>query len=120
LRRANRELEEFAYVAGHDCRNRCDGKHLHAVADRDLQQYMTENTHLHARYVQTGVGRMQQLLQDLLAFSRSVLDERRESTHSVDGGLGRRVVQSARDDAEPTRGRAAVITVEPLPNVHRG
>jgi PAS domain S-box-containing protein len=119
LRRANRELEEFAYVAGHDLQEPLRMVNIYTqLLIRDLQQYMTENTHLHARYVQTGVGRMQQLLQDLLAFSRSVLDERRESTHASTADLGAAwskalAMMQNRLEEEP-----AVITVEPLPNVH--
>ena len=51
---------------------------------RDLEGNLNEKTREHAQYIQNGVGRMQQLIQDLLLFSRAVSNERRDAAvHSI-------------------------------------
>lgn len=75
LRRMNRELEEFAYVASHDLQEplRMVNIYTHLIlrsigdADGDLGQYCS--------FVREGVGRMEALIRDLLTFSRSVHTE---------------------------------------------
>ena len=72
LRRMNRELEEFAYVASHDLQeplrmvNIYTHLILRTVGDTDgkLAQY--------SAFVREGVGRMEALIHDLLTFSRTV------------------------------------------------
>lgn len=72
LERANSELEEFAYVAGHDLQEplRMVGIYTEMLLrrvladDRDAREY--------AGFVRNGVERMEQLLQDLLAYSRVI------------------------------------------------
>jgi signal transduction histidine kinase len=71
LRRSNQELETFAYVASHDLQDplRMIGSytqlleiHLSSNSDPEVQEFMP--------YIQNGVKRMQNLIDDLLAFSR--------------------------------------------------
>ena len=72
LRRMNRELEEFAYVASHDLQEplRMVNIYTHLIlktlggSDVRLNQY--------AGIVQDGVNRMEALIRDLLTFSRAV------------------------------------------------
>jgi PAS domain S-box-containing protein len=119
LRRANRELEEFAYVAGHDLQEPLRMVNIYTqLLIRELEQYMTENARLHATYVQAGVGRMQQLLQDLLLFSRSVLDDRRDSAHASTADLSVAWSKALATMQNRLEEEPAVITVEPLPKVH--
>ncbi|HYP04887.1 MAG TPA: PAS domain S-box protein [Bryobacteraceae bacterium] len=75
LRRMNRELEEFAYVASHDLQeplrmvNIYTHLILRTVGDKEgeLGQY--------AAFVRQGVSRMEALIHDLLTFSRTVHNE---------------------------------------------
>lgn len=72
LRRTNRELEEFAYVASHDLQEPLRMVNIYTqlilkrceTGDDELKQY--------ASYVHGGVARMAALLRDLLTFSRTV------------------------------------------------
>jgi PAS domain S-box-containing protein len=82
LRRANRELEEFAHVASHDLQEplRMIGIYTQlllkkAVGDSpELQKY--------GRFIQQGVNRMETLINDVLTFSRTVHAEEKEATQT--------------------------------------
>jgi light-regulated signal transduction histidine kinase (bacteriophytochrome) len=72
LERANRELEEFAYVASHDLQ-----EPLRMVAIYTqllLTRYLPDNdtAEQYAGFVRQGVDRMQRLIQDLLTYSRII------------------------------------------------
>jgi PAS domain S-box-containing protein len=72
LRKKNRELEEFAYVASHDLQEPLRMVNIYTqlilkrceIGDQDLKVY--------ASFVRGGVAKMGALLRDLLTFSRSV------------------------------------------------
>jgi PAS domain S-box-containing protein len=72
LRKAHRELEEFAYVASHDLQEplRMVKIYTQLMLKQlgELDRGMAQN----ASYIQRGVQRMEALLQDLLTFSRAV------------------------------------------------
>jgi PAS domain S-box-containing protein len=81
LRRMNRELEEFAYVASHDLQEplRMVNIYTHLIlrtlgdSDGKLSEY--------SAFVRQGVTRMEALIHDLLAFSRTVhADEQSAAT----------------------------------------
>lgn len=75
LRRMNRELEEFAYVASHDLQEPL--RMVNIYTQQILKTLRTDDAKLnmYAGFVQQGVTRMEALIRDLLTFSRSVHSE---------------------------------------------
>ena len=75
LRRTNRELEEFAYVASHDLQEPL--RMVNIYTQLIVQNPESEKTKLaqYSAFVQEGVKRMESLIQDLLTFSRTVHTE---------------------------------------------
>jgi PAS domain S-box-containing protein len=75
LKRANRELEEFAYVASHDLQEPLRMVNIYTqLILREIGG--AKNLEGYGGFVQQGVARMEALIHDLLAFSRTVHAER--------------------------------------------
>jgi PAS domain S-box-containing protein len=72
LEKANRELEEFAYVASHDLQEplRMVGIYTQMLLFRHLPDHPQAKEF--GGYIQQGVQRMEQLIQDLLSYSRTI------------------------------------------------
>lgn len=115
LLKANRELEEFAYVASHDLQEPLRMVNIYTqLLLRDLDPHLAERAREYAGFVHRGVSRMEELFDDLLAFSQSVHDHQPVKAPSVvdlaaswSQAIG--VLQNRIEEEK------AVITVDPLP-----
>jgi PAS domain S-box-containing protein len=72
LRRLNRELEEFAYVASHDLQEPLRMVNIYTQMIVKKVGGLDEDLMQSASFVRQGVKRMETLIKDLLTFSRAV------------------------------------------------
>lgn len=115
LERSNRDLEQFAYVASHDLQEplRKVTSFVQLLHDRYHGQ-LDERADKYTEFAVDGAKRMQQLIQDLLAFSR--VGHSQKVRKPVD-------LNSAFSDAVenlqvPIRESGATVTAESLPRVN--
>lgn len=82
LRRSNRELEEFAYVASHDLQEPL--RMVSIYTQQILKNLKTDDPKFsqYAEFVRNGVARMQSLIQDLLSFSMVVQPDTRPASEA--------------------------------------
>ncbi len=114
LRRSNEDLEQFAYVASHDLQ-----EPLRKVAsfcqllERRYAGQLDDRAGQYIRFAVDGATRMQELINDLLAFSRigRVYGDLRE----VD--LGEVFAQAEANLSATVQEAAATVTADPLPTV---
>ncbi|WP_460751659.1 sensor histidine kinase [Myceligenerans cantabricum] len=114
LERSNRDLEHFAYVASHDLQ-----EPLRKVAGftQMLQQRygdsLDDKAHQYIEFAVDGAKRMQELIKDLLSFSRVGRSGEEHAAVDLDQVLAR--VEA--DLAERITDAGATITHDPLPTV---
>ncbi|MBE9208268.1 PAS domain S-box protein [Nostoc sp. LEGE 06077] len=114
LRNSNQELEQFAYVASHDLQ-----EPLRAVTGysqllvEEYQERLDESAQEYLDYIIDGAKRMQQLIQDLLAYSR-VGTRGREFTPTDCNAVVGEVLRNL--DVAIAESQA-IITCDPLPNI---
>lgn len=114
LARSNRDLEQFAYVASHDLQ-----EPLRKVAsfcqllEQRYQGQLDERAHSYIAFAVDGAKRMQQLINDLLAFSRVG----RSSAPFADVDLGWALDTALQNLSETIAEANAEIVREPLPTV---
>jgi len=114
LRRKNRDLEEFAFVAGHDLREPLRAVSIYTQLINKRLGGEDDKVNQYASFVRHGVARMDALIDDLLKFSRVVLDEEQiiesaDLSASLDGALSS-LQNSIRESS-------AMVVIEPLPRV---
>ncbi|MBL0887448.1 sensor histidine kinase [Myceligenerans sp. I2] len=114
LERSNRDLEHFAYVASHDLQ-----EPLRKVAgfSQMLQQRygdsLDDRAHQYIEFAVDGAKRMQELIKDLLSFSRVGRSGEEHATVDLDEVLS----QVEADLSERIAEAGATITHDPLPTV---
>jgi light-regulated signal transduction histidine kinase (bacteriophytochrome) len=114
LSRSNAELEQFAYVASHDLQ-----EPLRKVAsfcqliERRYKGQLDERGEQYIEFAVDGAKRMQQLIQDLLMFSRVG----RHSSGFQETDLELVLAQALRQLEAAVEDSGAVVTHDPLPTV---
>ncbi len=114
LQRSNLELEQFAYVASHDLQEplRKVTSFCQLIEDRYGDQ-LDETGHQYIAFAVDGAKRMQQLINDLLAFSRVGRGD--QSVEQV--ALEDLVTAAVADLATVIEESGAVVTVGPMPTL---
>ncbi len=111
----NKELEEFTYVSSHDLQEPL--RKIQTFASRILEkenQNLSENGKNYFHLMQQSAQRMQQLIQDLLAFSRLNIAERKFE-HA---DLNLIIEEVKREFKEEIAEKHAVIEVKEICEVH--
>jgi light-regulated signal transduction histidine kinase (bacteriophytochrome) len=115
LKRSNAELEQFAYVASHDLQ-----EPLRKVAsfcqllERRYKGQLDERGDQYIEYAVDGAKRMQQLINDLLAFSRVG----RIAAEFAPVDLGAALAQAQRQLATMLDETGATVTSDDLPTIN--
>ncbi|MFB8798081.1 MAG: PAS domain S-box protein [Microcoleus sp.] len=114
LKRSNEELEQFAYVASHDLQEplRAVTSYTQLLAQR-YQGNLDAKADKYINYIVDGASRMQQLINDLLAYSR--LGTRAQEFEAADCNAA--VQQSLSNLQIAIAEKKAIITYESLPTV---
>ena len=114
LARSNAELAQFAYVASHDLQEplRMITSYLQLL-ERRYDKHLDQEAREFINVAVDGATRMQQLIRDLLAYSR--LGTRHESRQMVD--LHVILVQALNNLQMAIQESGAVITYDSLPNL---
>ena len=114
---ANRELEQFAYVASHDLQEplRMVNSYTQLLLRRFGPQMDNPDVKEFASYISGGVHHMQLLIQDLLVYSQVIHSDQLESAGTAD--LDAAVQQALAMLRETIVETGAVLFVEPLPLV---
>ncbi len=114
LKRSNEELEQFAYVASHDLQEplRAVTSYTQLLAQR-YQGNLDEKADKYINYIVDGATRMQQLINDLLAYSR--LGRQGKIFELADCNAA--VEQSLRNLQIAIAETQAVITCDAMPTV---
>jgi PAS domain S-box-containing protein len=118
LVRANRELEEFAYVASHDLHEPLRMINIYTqLLMRGLGGEVKDDLIEYGSRISSAVTRMQQLLKDLLNFSHVLLAEKETIAQAV-ADLNISMAHALEALRERIESENATVTVQTLPIVH--
>jgi PAS domain S-box-containing protein len=114
LKRSNKELEQFAYVASHDLQEplRMVSSYVQLLAQR-YEGQLDDKAQKYIAYAVDGALRMQQLIEDLLVYSRA--GARGGALESVDSGSA--LAAAIQNLTKTIEESGAVITHDELPVV---
>jgi signal transduction histidine kinase len=114
LRRSNRDLEQFAYVASHDLQEPLRKvSSFCQMLERRYKGQLDERADQYIAFAVDGAKRMQLLINDLLAFSRVGRITEGMTEVSMDGVLA----EATANLATAVEESGAVVTADPLPVV---
>ncbi len=115
LARSNADLEQFAYVASHDLQEplRMVSSYMQLLSER-YESELDETGQRYIHYAVDGAGRMQNLVRDLLSFSR--VGSR--GLEKVPTDLNRVVGQTLNNFEVAIKDCGAVVTSDDLPTVN--
>jgi signal transduction histidine kinase len=116
LRRANSELEEFAYVASHDVQEplRMINSYTQLLLRRHVNQDNAQAQE-YADIVRTGVRRVERLIQDLLSYSQMIQGGQTiDAVADLNGSLSEAIAVMK----ERIEESGATILYDSLPRVH--
>jgi signal transduction histidine kinase len=115
LARSNADLEQFAYVASHDLQEPLRKVYgFCQLLERRYGDQLDDRAKEYIWYAADGAKRMQDLINDLLAFSRA--GRTTEGFRTVD--LNRVAAEALDALDEPIAASGATVTVADLPEVH--
>ena len=116
LRSANRDLEQFAYSASHDLQEPLRMVSIYSqLLQRRHAAEFTGPSEIFLQYVQQGSTRMEQLLQDLLSYTRIALSDTQEAGESDTA----EILDRLRSDLNPrlTESGGLIEAATPMPVV---
>jgi PAS domain S-box-containing protein len=114
LTRSNQELEQFAYVASHDLREPLRKiKSYTELLDENYQGQLDAKADKYITYIVDGTVRMQNLITDLLTYSRVGKGDVKQEPVA----LGTVLEQTLTDLSSTIEENSALVTVKPLPTV---
>jgi PAS domain S-box-containing protein len=115
LARSNRELEQFSYIASHDLQEplRMVGSYTQLLEQRYADR-LDDDAREFLRYAQEGAGRMRELIDALLAYSR--IDTRGQAFRKLAmGEVLQATLANLRESIAQAKGEVTVTT--PMPEV---
>jgi chemotaxis family two-component system sensor kinase Cph1 len=114
LKRSNADLQQFAYVASHDLREPLRNINSYVkLLEKRLKQLSDEKTHEYIHYIVDGVKRMQDLISDLLDYSKIETEGKTLRTVNMSAALNKAISNLG----SPIRESGAVVTNDELPSV---
>jgi len=117
LKRSNRDLEQFAFVASHDMQEPLRTVNIYTeLLLRRMDEGRSEELNKFAEYIHEGVARMERLIRDLLNYSRVIHGE--SESFPVDAGAAAREALKASQALVELSG--AEVTIDALPMVLAG
>jgi len=114
LRNANRGLEEFAYVASHDLQEPLRMVNIYTQLLLREFQFPDASAREHAEFIRQGAKRMEELIRDLLSYSRAVHND---GATAGTADLSQSLSSALKTLEASLRETGAAVTAEPLPSV---